>query len=61
MQAHMLSEFSTQIYHSVFTDKSGCFVQDPKVLSEKIIQSIDIILSKSKDKIGKILAMRKLY
>ncbi len=57
MQAHMLSEFSTQIYHSVFTDKSGCFVQDPKVLSEKIIQSIDIILSKSKDKIGKILAV----
>ena len=57
MQAHLLSEFSSQIYHSIDTDKNGKFIQNPSVLVKKIIQSIDLTLGKSKGKIGKIMAV----
>ena len=57
MQAHLLSEFSSQIYHSIDTDKNGKFIQNPSVLVKKIIQSIDLTLGKSNGKIGKIMAV----
>ena len=57
MQAYLLGEFSSQIYHAIETDKNGKFIQNPDVLLKKIIQSIDLTLYKSKEKIGKIIAV----
>ncbi len=57
MQAYLLGEFSSQIYHAIETDKNGKFIQNPDVLLKKIIQSIDLTLYKSKGKIGKIVAV----
>ena len=57
MQAYLLGEFSSQIYHTIETDKNGKFIQNPDVLLKKIIQSIDLTLYKSKGKIGKIVAV----
>ena len=57
MQAHLLSEFSSQIYHSIDTDKNGKFIQNPALLVKKIVQSIDLTLDKSKGKIGRIMSV----